>query len=77
MERHEIKLERKKFQSRMGLAYLSFFVQFILLILLFFFVPADRIKEIIGIAPYMLFSFTSIIAAAMGFKTIEKSKWSK
>ena len=71
------KLEKKRFQSRMVLAYISMFSMIAFTVLLWFFVPIEKLEIISDISFYLYFSLSGIIGAAMGLKTIEKTKWSK
>ena len=73
-EEKQIKLEKRKFQSRMGLAYLSFAAQVIFTVLLWFFVPDNRLEIVSGMSPYVYFSFTTIMGAAMGLKSWSELK---
>jgi hypothetical protein len=75
--KEKIKLEKKRFQSRMVLAYISMFSIIIFTVLLWFFVPTDRLEIVTDMSFYLYFALSGIIGAAMGLKTIEKTKWSK
>ncbi len=68
------KLARKKFQSRMGLAYISMAAMIIFTILLWFFVPMDRLEICVGMSPYLYFAFTTIMGGAMGLKSWSEKK---
>lgn len=70
-------LEKKRFELRAGLAIASFIMMCIFTIMMFFFVPETKLKILSDMSFMIYFSFSGIIAAAMGFKTIEGSKWMK
>ena len=69
ISKEQAKLDRKRFQSRMGLAYISMFGIFLFTILLWFFVPENRLEICSNTAFYVYFGFTGVIGAAMGFKS--------
>ena len=73
-EKESKRLAKKKFQSRMGLAYISMVSMITLTISLWFFVPMERLEICVGMSPYLYFAFTSIIGAAMGFKSWSEKK---
>lgn len=74
MDKESKRLAKKKFQSRMGLAYISMAAMITLTILLWFFIPENRLDICVGMSPYLYFAFTSIIGAAMGFKSWSEKK---
>ena len=70
----QFQLNKKKFQSRMGLAYISITAMITLTILLWFFVPMDRLEICVGMSPYIYFAFTTIMGAGMGLKSWSEKK---
>lgn len=68
------KLERKRFQNKMGLAWVSMASLIGFTIALWFFVPESRLNIIAEASAWIYFAFTSVIGAAMGFKTWSERK---
>lgn len=68
------RLAKKRFKNRMGLAWTSLIAMIVLTILLWFFVPDNRLEIAAGMSPYLYFAFTSIVGAAMGLKTWSEKK---
>jgi hypothetical protein len=68
------KLEKQRFQNKMGLAWVSMISIIVFTIALWFFVPEARLKIIAEASAWPYFAFTSIIGAAIGFKTWSDKK---
>jgi hypothetical protein len=62
-------IEKSRFMTRKWLAWACFFAQCIFTVLLWFFVPLDRLKIITEMSAYLYFSFTGVMGAVVGFKT--------
>jgi len=63
------KLERQRFENKVGLAWVSMGALIGFTIALWFFVPESRLQIIAEASAWIYFAFTSIIGAAIGFQT--------
>lgn len=68
-EKEDGKLAKKRFENKMALAWVSMVAMIGFTIALWFFVPESRLNTIAEASAWIYFAFTSIIGAAIGFKT--------
>ncbi len=68
------RLEKKRFQNKAALAWVSIISMIRFTIALWFFVPETRLKIIAEASAWIYFAFTSVIGAALGLKTWSEKK---